>query len=128
MYLNIMASFRPDRNPGLFVLGVLVFISCVLAAGCTGTSAEDDTGTKTLKMATLNVIKTPSYLGDYNFGLMNAIANPSLLRWTATSNIIGNVAKEWYATTICTGERSSSTTRITGATEPRDREDGCLSL
>ena len=53
-------------------------------------------------MATLNVIKAPSYLGDYNFGLMNAIANPALLQMDNNSNIIGNVAREWYANDDCT--------------------------
>ncbi len=89
-------------GPGLALLLVLL-ACCIFAAGCTGiTTEEKDTGTETLRVATLNVIKTPSYLGDYNFGLMNAIANPSLLQMDSNSNIIGNAAKEWYANDDCT--------------------------
>ena len=97
-----MTSPGPDKNFRLVAFGLLILISCVLAAGCIGTSVEEDADINTLKVATLNVIKTPSYLGDYNFGLMNAIANPSLLQMDNSSNIIGNVAKEWYANDDCT--------------------------
>lgn len=82
-----------SRRLRYFTIGLLILISCAFAAGCIGTSAGGETGSKTIKVATLNVIKAPSYLGDYNFGLMNAIANPALLQMDNNSNIIGNVAR-----------------------------------
>lgn len=91
-----------SRRLRYFTIGLLILISCAFAAGCIGTSAGGETGSKTIKVATLNVIKAPSYLGDYNFGLMNAIANPALLQMDNNSNIIGNVAREWYANDDCT--------------------------
>ena len=97
-----MVSLRLPKKQIYFAVGVLALLSLLFAAGCISAPATDTGNEKILKIATLNVIKTPAYLGDYNFGLMNAIANPSLLQMDNNSNIIGNLAKEWYANDDCT--------------------------
>ncbi|MDR2855405.1 MAG: ABC transporter substrate-binding protein [Methanomicrobiales archaeon] len=72
----------------------LLLILLVLGGG--NVSASDNES-KTLKIATANEIKSPSFLGDYNFELFQTISNSALLQMDENGNIIANLAKSWFA-------------------------------
>jgi len=74
----------------------LSLLLILLIAGASIASASGNE-VKTLKIATSNEIKSPSFLGDYNFELFATISNPALLQMDENGNIIGNLAKSWSA-------------------------------
>ncbi|WP_245926462.1 ABC transporter substrate-binding protein [Methanospirillum lacunae] len=66
--------------------GMILFLLLTMTTCCM--AAEE----KTLRIATLNEIKSPSFLGDYSTGLFNHISNPPLMQMDSSGKIIGLLA------------------------------------
>ena len=67
------------------VVFTLLFLFIAVTVNCS--AAED----KVLKIATVNDIKSPSLLGDYNTIIFSQISNPTLFQMNSDGKIIGQV-------------------------------------
>jgi peptide/nickel transport system substrate-binding protein len=74
------------RRDGITILVTVLFLLLAVTTCCT--AAEDNV----LHIATLNEVKSPSFLGDYSTGLFNHISNPPLMQMDSNGKIIGLLA------------------------------------
>ncbi|HWQ66729.1 MAG TPA: ABC transporter substrate-binding protein [Methanospirillum sp.] len=71
------------------VLSTILILLIAVTACC---SAADD---KVLRIATLNEIKSPAFIGDYATGLFNHISNPPLIQMDSEGRLIGLLAQSF---------------------------------
>jgi len=90
-----MKAQKQKRHSTPWNIGLGLLLILLITGGSIVSASDNEI--KTLKIATSNEIKSPSFLGDYNFGLFTTISNPALLQMDEDGNIIGNLAKSWSA-------------------------------
>ncbi len=69
---------------------VCVFLVLLLAVTCCSGAEE-----KVLRIATLNDVKSPSFVGDYTTGLFNHVSNPPLMQMDSEGRIVGLLADSY---------------------------------
>jgi peptide/nickel transport system substrate-binding protein len=67
-------------------------MAILLIFGVSWCSAADE---KVLRIASLNEVKSPAFIGDYSAGLFNHISNPPLMQMDSQGRIIGLLAESY---------------------------------
>jgi peptide/nickel transport system substrate-binding protein len=80
---------KTERQLGTLVIGTVLLLLMAAVVCC---SAADD---KVLKIATMNEVKSPAFIGDYATGLINHVSNPTLMQMDSEGRIIGQLADSY---------------------------------